>query len=66
MNRPTNTELRVLQLVAEGKTTAEICEAMKITPNTVRTHRSNLLRAMHVHTTAHAIAEAICRGWIDC
>ena len=66
MQRPTERELRVLQLVAEGKSTAEICTEMNITANTVRTHRSNLLRAMKLHTTAQAVAEAICRGWIDC
>jgi DNA-binding NarL/FixJ family response regulator len=66
MRRPTETELRVLELIAQGRTDIEIGEKLNITRNTVRTHTSNLLRAMKVHTRAHAVAEAICRGWIDC
>jgi DNA-binding NarL/FixJ family response regulator len=66
MRRPTEAELRVLDLIAQGKSDTAIAEELKITPNTVRTHSSNLLRAMQVHSRAHAVAEAICRGWIDC
>jgi DNA-binding NarL/FixJ family response regulator len=66
MRRPTEAELRVLDLIAQGKSDEEIGKRLHIRPNTVRTHSSNLLRAMQVHSRAHAVAEAICRGWIDC
>jgi DNA-binding CsgD family transcriptional regulator len=60
MRRPTEAELRVLDLIAQGKSDEEIGKKLHIRPNTVRTHSSNLL------SRAHAVAEAICRGWIDC
>lgn len=66
MQQPTERELSVLELIAQGYTSPQIAEKLNITPHTVRTHTSNLLRAMGVHTRAHAVAEAICRGWIDC
>ena len=56
--RLTSRELDVLELVAEGYSTAEIARALWITEDTVRTHIKRLLARLGAHTRAHAVAIA--------
>jgi DNA-binding NarL/FixJ family response regulator len=55
----TGRELDVLRLIAEGRGTTEIADALGISPLTVRVHVKNLLAKMH----AHSKVEAVRAGW---
>jgi two-component system response regulator NreC len=61
----TSREREVLQLIAEGHTTREIGNLIGISPKTVETHRSHLMRKLDIHTTAGLTRFAISRGIID-
>jgi DNA-binding NarL/FixJ family response regulator len=54
----------VLQLVAEGKTNAEIAERLHISPRTVENHRSALIQKLGFQNHAELILYAICHGMI--
>ena len=51
-------ELMVLRLIGAGMTSREIAGQLFISPNTVRTHRTNLLNKLGVHSSAAAVARA--------
>ena len=52
-------ERQVLQLVAEGHTSAAIAEQLFISPRTVETHRSNLMQKLNLHSTAEIVLYAV-------
>jgi DNA-binding NarL/FixJ family response regulator len=54
LERLTPTELKVLKLVAEIKTTKEIAEALCISPRTVEHHRTSITTKLDLHG-AHAL-----------
>jgi len=58
----TTREREVLQLVAEGRTNAEIAERLSISPRTVEIHRANLMRKLGLHTQTDLVRYAIRRG----
>src|SRR3954451_17285904 len=51
-------EAEVLDLLAEGASTAEIAHALSLSTATVRTHVKHVLRKLGVHTRADAVAAA--------
>lgn len=51
-------EWDVLQLMAEGKTNAEIAESLFLSLSTIKTHSSNLLSKMDVKNRLQAIEKA--------
>jgi DNA-binding CsgD family transcriptional regulator len=55
-------EREVLQLVAEGGTSAEIAMRLGISPRTVEMHRRNLVRKLDVSGQAALARYAIQRG----
>lgn len=55
----TDQELRVLSLVAEGKTNKEIAEALFLGQGTVRNYVSNILSKLNVANRAEAAAFAV-------
>jgi DNA-binding NarL/FixJ family response regulator len=55
-------EREVLQLVAEGKTSAEAAKAMHISVKTVETHRRNIVAKLGLHGTAELTKYAIREG----
>jgi len=55
----TKRELEVLREICKEKNTAEIAEALYLSPNTVETHRSNLLLKVGVRNTAGLVKWAI-------
>jgi DNA-binding CsgD family transcriptional regulator len=64
--RLTPRELDVLELVAEGYSTAEVARALWITEDTVRTHVKRTLARLEARTRAHAVAIAFRdRLWRD-
>ncbi|MCX6020986.1 MAG: response regulator transcription factor [Chloroflexi bacterium] len=58
----TDRERQVLQLAAEGFGAAEIAARLSISPRTVETHRSNLMRKLELHGQSDVIRFALRRG----
>jgi DNA-binding NarL/FixJ family response regulator len=58
-------EREILQLVAEGKTSQEIAERLSISPKTVDTYRSRLMRKIGVDDMAGLVKFAIQHGVIS-
>ena len=58
----TTREREVLQLAAEGHTSAEIAARLSISPRTAETHRANLMRKLSLRTQADLIRYALRRG----
>ena len=52
-------EREILKLLAEGKKSKEIAEALFISPHTVRRHRENIMEKLNVRTLADLIKYAI-------
>jgi DNA-binding NarL/FixJ family response regulator len=57
-------EQEVLQLVAEGLTTAQIAEKLFTSPRTVETHRQNIMEKTGTKNTAALIKAAASQGWL--
>jgi DNA-binding NarL/FixJ family response regulator len=55
----------VLQLIAEGKSTKEISQALAISPKTVEFHRNSLMDELGVRTTAELTRFALARGIVS-
>jgi RNA polymerase sigma factor (sigma-70 family) len=55
-------EREVLQLLAEGKSSAEIASQLHISSRTVDTHRQNLMQKLQIHTIAGLTRFAIRHG----
>jgi DNA-binding NarL/FixJ family response regulator len=49
----------VLQLAAEGRSTAEIAKELFISPRTVETHRANFLRKLALRSQTDLVRFAI-------
>lgn len=58
-------EHEVLQLVAEGLTTAQIAEKLFTSPRTVETHRQNIMEKTGTKNTAALIKAAMSQGWLE-
>lgn len=58
----TNRERQVLQMAAEGLTSSQIAEKLKIGIRTVETHRAHILRKLHIHSQTELVRYAIQRG----
>jgi DNA-binding NarL/FixJ family response regulator len=55
-------ERQVLQLVAEGATSAQIGERLNIAHSTVEVHRRNIMRKLNLHSVAELTRYAINNG----
>jgi len=60
----TETELRVLQLVAAGQTTVEIAEGLFVAEKTVKNHLANIYRKLDVKNRSHAVSEGYRQGFL--
>jgi DNA-binding NarL/FixJ family response regulator len=65
MPRLTQTEHRILKLVASGKTSRGIAKLLKISPRTVETHRGNVMNKLGATSTVEMVIIAYRRGLID-
>ena len=57
-------EREVLHLVAQGETTPAIAERLGLSPRTVETHRTNLMRKLGLRTQTDLLRYALQRGII--
>jgi DNA-binding NarL/FixJ family response regulator len=62
--RLTPHEVRILVLVAQGLTRAEIAEVLGRSPQTVKSHLSHIYRKLDVRNKAQALAVATERGYL--
>ncbi len=60
----TEREREILQLIAEGKTAAQIAEDLHISPHTVQSHRDSIMTKLDLHNRAALIRYAIRRGLV--
>jgi DNA-binding NarL/FixJ family response regulator len=60
-----NREIEVLQLVADGLTTAEIAAKLYISTSTVDSHRNNIMLKLNANNTASLIRIAIQKGYVS-
>jgi two-component system, NarL family, response regulator NreC len=58
----TNREREVLQMVAEGRTSAEIAERLFISPRTAEGHRANVMRKLGLQNHSELVRYALKRG----
>jgi DNA-binding NarL/FixJ family response regulator len=58
-------ELQVLQALAEGMATPNICETLLISRNTLRTHVQNIMMKLHVHSKLEAVTVGLRNRIID-
>ncbi len=61
----TRREREVLKLLAEGRRTNEIADALYISPYTVRRHRSNIMEKLDIKTMADLVKYAISQNYIS-
>ena len=62
LSRLSPREREVLQLMAEGCSTAEVAEKLHISSKTVETHRKNLMEKLDIHNIAELTKFAIRHG----
>lgn len=56
-------ELSILELLADGKTSKQAAYSLKISPNTIDTHRRRILMKTKTSSITEAVAKAIRNGW---
>src|SRR5690606_28082382 len=59
-----NREIDVVQLLAQGKTSAEIADILHIGRDTVATHRKNIIRKTKCKNLVELLALAVDKGWL--
>src|SRR5216117_2660148 len=55
----TDREKEVLQLLAEGKTNKDVAGLLNLSPQTIESHRANLMQKLGLHSTADIILYAV-------
>jgi DNA-binding NarL/FixJ family response regulator len=62
LGRLTNREREVLQLVVEGKSSAEIAQSLHLSPKTVETYRSTMMKKLEIDNLPSLVKFAIKYG----
>ena len=65
LSKITKRESEILQFVVDEYTTKEIAKLLFITPETVETHRTNLIQKFGVRNTAGLVRESLLRGALN-
>lgn len=58
-------EIEVLEHLVRGEENKEIAKALSITPNTVKTHLSNIMEKLHLRNRLEAAVYAVGEGLVD-
>jgi two-component system response regulator NreC len=58
----TGREREVLHLAAEGRSSAQIADRLRISPRTAETHRANALKKLKLHGQTHLVLYAVEKG----
>ena len=65
LDRLTPRQREVLQLVAEGRSTKDIAQALDLSVKTVETHRAEIMRRLDIHDLAGLVRFAVRTGLIE-
>lgn len=65
MERLTQRERQVLQLIAQAHSSKEIANILNLSVNTVNVHRTNLMATLNLHSTAELVLFAVRKGLIS-
>lgn len=63
--RLTAREREVVRLIAEGKSSKDVGEALDMSVKTVETHRANVMRKLQVHSVSELVRYAIRNGIVQ-
>jgi DNA-binding NarL/FixJ family response regulator len=58
-------EIEILKLIANGLSNNEIAKKLFISPNTVDTHRTNLMQKLNIHNVVGLMKYAIKNGLLE-
>lgn len=61
----TNTEMEIVQLIAQGNTTKAIANSRKLSYHTIITHRKNIFRKLNIKNMSELILYAMRTGLVD-
>jgi len=64
LDKLTQRERQVLQLIVQGKSNREIAALLGLSVNTISVHRANLMSALGIHRTADLVVYAIKKGLV--
>lgn len=62
LERLTNRERQILQLVAQARSNKDIARILGISVNTVNVHRTNLMKTLNLHSTAELVLFGVKHG----
>ena len=62
VDRLTNRERQILQLIAQARSNKEIAQILDISVNTVNVHRTNLMKTLDLHSTAELVLFGVKHG----
>ena len=65
LERLTQRERQVLQLIAQARSNKEIANILNLSVNTVNVHRTNLMATLNLHSTAELVLFAVRKGLIS-
>jgi DNA-binding NarL/FixJ family response regulator len=65
LERLTQRERQVLQLIAQAHSNKEIANILNLSVNTVNVHRTNLMATLNLHSTAELVLFAVRKGLIS-
>ena len=60
-----NREIEILKLITDGKPTAKIASILRISANTVKVHRANIMKKLNTHKVTDLVKFAIKNGLAD-
>lgn len=64
LERLTQRERQILQLIAQAHSNKEIAHLLNISVNTVNVHRTNLMHTLNMHSTAELVLFAVKNGLV--
>lgn len=62
LDRLTNRERQILELIAQARSNKEIAQLLDISVNTVNVHRTNLMKTLDLHSTAELVLFGVKHG----
>jgi DNA-binding NarL/FixJ family response regulator len=62
LERLTNRERQILQLIVQARSNKEIAQILDISVNTVNVHRTNLMKTLNLHSTAELVLFGVKHG----
>jgi DNA-binding NarL/FixJ family response regulator len=64
LDRLTQRERQVLQLIGQAYSNKEIATVLNLSVNTVNVHRTNLMATLNLHSTAELVLFAVKKGLV--